>query len=176
MYLPRGLGDSGLVASLASAIGRFEGFLVPGSVAQRNNNPGNLRSGPGQTGTDANGYAIFPDVATGQAALQNQIQLNIDRGLSLQQFFAGEPGVYAGYAPASDKNNPTQYANTVAGWLGIDPSVPLQSLDAGAAAAASDLAAVADSATSEDGTAGLSTMAVVALALVAVGVVWWAAS
>lgn len=120
-----GLGD--FVDSLSQAIGRFEGFGVAGSVAQRNNNPGNLRAGPGATGTDAAGYAVFPDLATGWAALRNQIQLNIGRGLSLSEFFGGKPGVYAGYAPAADANNPGQYADVVAGWLSISPSVPLSS-------------------------------------------------
>ena len=135
MYLKktRGLGAAGdsLTASLASAIARFEGFGVSGSVAARNHNPGNLRSGTGQNGTDANGYAIFPDDATGYAALDHQIDLNVNRGLSLEEFFAGKPGVYAGYAPSGDANNPTQYASTVAGWLGIDPSVPLASISPG---------------------------------------------
>jgi hypothetical protein len=123
MSCRRGLGTT--VDDLAQAIARFEGFLVSGSIAQRDNNPGNLRSGPGQVGTDSGGYAIFPDVATGYAALDNQIQLNVNRGLTLNQFFAGEPGVYAGYAPSADSNNPAQYASTVAGWLAIDPNTPL---------------------------------------------------
>ena len=138
MYVskPRGLGDvSAFTSSLASSIARFEGYGVAGSVAQRNNNPGNLRAGPGQTGTDANGYAIFPDAATGYAALDNQIDLNISRGLTLNQFFAGEPGVYPGYAPSGDSNNPSQYATTVAGWMGIDPNVPLTTLAGGSVAA-----------------------------------------
>jgi hypothetical protein len=118
-----GLGD--IVSDLASAIARFEGYNLAGSVAQRNNNPGNLRAGVGQVGTDASGYAIFPDASTGWAALQNQVSLNISRGLSLNEFFAGKPGVYSGYAPAADANQPYQYAGTVAGWLGISASVPL---------------------------------------------------
>jgi hypothetical protein len=122
------LGQSDFVSSFANAIARFEGYNVAGSLAQRNNNPGNLRSGPGQTGVDANGYAVFPDAATGFAALDNQISLNISRGLTLNQFFAGEPGVYAGYAPSADANNPAQYASTVAGWLGVDPNTPLQDI------------------------------------------------
>src|SRR5208283_4377648 len=127
MYSWRGLGDSSsLVSGIASAIQQMEGWF-PGSVSYRNNNPGNLRSGPGQIGTDANGYAIFPDVATGQAALDAQVQTNIDRGLTLQQFFAGGNG-YAGYAPSADSNNPTAYANFVAGQVGIDTSTPLNSV------------------------------------------------
>lgn len=125
-----------LIDDLATAIARFEGFFSAGSLAQRNNNPGNLRAGIGQTGTDANGYAIFPDAATGFAALQNQISLNISRGLNLNTFFAGQrdssgnvvPGGYPGYAPSADANSPAQYASTVAGWLGIDPNTPLASI------------------------------------------------
>ena len=79
-----------LTDSLAQAIARFEGFFTAGSVAARNNNPGNLRSGVGQIGTDPNGYAIFPDQTTGFQALSNQIQLNISRGLNLNEFFAGQ--------------------------------------------------------------------------------------
>lgn len=118
MIVLQGLGII-TIADLEAAITRFENN--PGA----NNNPGNLRAGPGQIGTDANGFAIFPDLATGRAALDHQIQLNIDRGLSLEEFFGGKPGVYAGYAPAADKNNPGLYADTVAGWLDIDPTVPL---------------------------------------------------
>ena len=125
------LGQSDFVSSFANAIARFEGYNVSGSVAQRNNNPGNLRSGAGQTGVDANGYAIFPSPDAGFAALDNQINLNIARGLTLNQFFAGEPGVYPGYAPSADSNNPAQYAATVAGWLGIDPNTPLQAIASG---------------------------------------------
>jgi hypothetical protein len=186
MYVKRhrGLGQAGsFTDQLAQAIARFEGYNVAGSVAQRNNNPGNLRSGPGQTGTDPNGYAIFPDVATGYAALDNQISLNIGRGLSLDEFFAGKPGVYPGYAPSSDANNPAQYASTVAGWLGIDPTVPLSSIAGSASSVASvdgsspDLPETSGASddSGESGTAGLSTTAVVALGALAAGVFLWVA-
>lgn len=120
-----------LVESLSNAIARFEGYFVPGSVAQRNHNPGNLRSGPGAIGTDPRGYAVFPDDETGFAALQNQVALNIGRGLTLNEFFGGKPGVYPGYAPAADQNKPQQYAATVAGWLGIDPNAVLSGVSPG---------------------------------------------
>ena len=122
---------SDLVTSLSNAIAQFEGFLVPGSVAQRNNNPGNLRSGPGQIGTDANGYAIFPDVSTGMSALQNQVQLNINRGLNLNQFIGGVPGGYPGYAPSADNNNVQNYVGFLSGKLGVDPNTPLNGLSPG---------------------------------------------
>ena len=118
----RGMGAT--IDDLANAIARMEGYNVAGSIAATNNNPGNLRSGTGQIGT-ANGFAVFATPADGFAALDNQIQINENLGLNLNQFFAGEPGVYAGYAPSADANNPAQYAANVASWTGIDPSIPL---------------------------------------------------
>lgn len=124
------------VENLSNAIARFEGFQQPGSVAQRNHNPGNVRtpkSGPwpGQIGVDSGGYAIFPDDQAGFAALQSQVQTNIDRGLTLNEFFGGKLGVYNGYAPSGDKNDPGQYSTVVAGWLGIDRNAPLATISPG---------------------------------------------
>lgn len=139
--IARGAGLGDLTGDLAQAIARFEGYNVAGSVAQRNNNPGNLRAGVGQVGTDAGGYAVFATSADGWNALENQIGLNVNRGLTLDEFFAGKTGVYPGYAPSGDANNPTNYANTVAGWIGIDPTVPLEALEGSAAIAPSSAAA-----------------------------------
>ena len=122
----RGLGAV-TVPSLASAIAQMEGYNTPGTLAARNNNPGNLRSGPGQVGTSG-GFAVFPDAATGWAALDNQISVNASRGLTLNEFFAGKPGVYAGYAPSADSNDPAHYAAFVASQTGADPNVPLNFL------------------------------------------------
>lgn len=120
---------------LAQAIATFEGFDKAGSVAQRNNNPGNLRSGPGQTGTDKNGYAIFPDLNTGWAALHDLIQKRSGDDLTLQEFFGGKKGVYPGYAPAGDRNDPATYAATVAGQLGVEPGAKLADIPGSQAAA-----------------------------------------
>lgn len=122
-----GLGD--MVDDIAQAIYRMEGNAST-SIATRNNNPGNLRSGTGQTGTNG-GYAVFPDMATGWNALYHQIDLNISRGLTLYEFFGGKAGVYAGYAPSADSNDPINYANFVAAQVGIDPNVPLNQLASG---------------------------------------------
>lgn len=118
-----------LVDSLAGAIAKFEGFYKTGSLAQRNNNPGNLRTW-GSTPTSG-GYAVFPTLDAGWAALKRQIQINIDRGLTMYEFFAGKSGVYPGYAPAADSNEPYHYARTVASWIGVDPSTTLKSVQAG---------------------------------------------
>jgi len=55
-----------------------------GTVSDRNNNPGNLKpvgfSYPGQTGVDANGFAIFPTPEAGRAALQGDLRAKFNRG------------------------------------------------------------------------------------------------
>ena len=64
----------------------------------------------------------FVHLADGQAALDNQIQLNVNRGWTLQDFFNS-------YAPAASGNNPGVYTQNVASWTGLDPNVPLNSYD-----------------------------------------------
>ncbi len=73
-----------LVDSLAEAIATFEGFFRSGSLAARNHNPGNLRSW-GNLPTSG-GYAVFPTLGAGWAALRQQIERNIGRGLDLREF------------------------------------------------------------------------------------------
>lgn len=114
-----------LINGMAAAIARMEGYMDAtgqprsGTIAFNNNNPGNLRAW-GNLPT-ANGYAVFPTAAEGWAALKRQIGLNIDRGLTLYEFFGGKPGVYPGYAPSSDGNKPATYAQFVATQIGIPP-------------------------------------------------------
>jgi len=117
-----------LIDDLAQAIATFEGYFKPGTVAARNNNPGNLRAGPRAIGKDERGYAIYATPEDGWADLKRQIELNISRGLSLREFFAGKPGVYPGYAPAADQNQPERYAAFVSERVGIPMDVPLVSL------------------------------------------------
>lgn len=124
-------GFAGLVDDLAQAITRFE------NTNPSYNNPCALTAGPGATGRAPNGIALFSDWDTGRAACNRQIQLNIDRGLTLEEFFAGKPGVYPGYAPAAAGNDPAHYAATVSRWLGISSDVPLNAAGADAAVAPS---------------------------------------
>lgn len=117
-----------LVDDLAGAIGTFEGAFKTGSLAQRNNNPGNLRSWGNLPTRD--GYAVFPTMEAGWTALRRQVELNISRGLNLLEFFGGKPDVYAGYAPAADQNQPVSYALFVGERLGLSVSVPLNQASA----------------------------------------------
>lgn len=111
---------------LADEITRIEGYY-PGSVAYRNNNPGNLMY-VGQAGAvlaPEGFFAKFPTAAAGRAALENQIQIYADRGLTIS-------GMTAIYAPKGHGNNdPVAYANAIAGKLGVSPDTPLSSLDGG---------------------------------------------
>ena len=110
--------------TLAEAIAQMEN-TNPGL-----NNPCALTAAPSsycQTGTQGI-MAVFCTLQDGWNACNNQIQTNVNRGLNLSTFFGGSPGVYAGYSPAAAGNDPTTYANTVAGWLGIDTTTTLSDL------------------------------------------------
>ena len=119
------------VDHLAQAIATMEGYYKPDTIAQRNNNPGNLRTWGSRP--IVNGYAYFDTPEQGWEALKRQVERNIRRGLNLQEFFAGQrdaqgnviPGGYSGYAPAADKNNPTGYAAFVAKRIGVPLDQPL---------------------------------------------------
>ena len=138
----RGLGDA-LVDSMAAAIQQMEGYIPPnsqypqGTVAYRNNNPGNLMYA-GQAGAvpgGVAGFAKFSSYDAGYAALKNQIQYQINKGQNLTQFFNQyAPGNTTNAAGAVQTPAATQnYINTVATQLGIDPSIPLISYQNGTA-------------------------------------------
>jgi hypothetical protein len=89
---------------IAQAIATQEGFYAKGktpNVAQRNNNPGNIKYGDfakrhGATGTDGT-FAIFPDVGTGRAALDALLASPAYAGLSTDQ-------IIQKYAPPSEND------------------------------------------------------------------------
>jgi hypothetical protein len=115
-----------MVYRIALAIAEMEGYTKPDSVARRNNNPGNLRTWGNRPIVD--GFAYFDNIDSGAWALYQQIDKNIKRDLTLNEFFNGKPGVYAGYAPRSDGNDPEAYARFVASKLpGGTPNTRLPS-------------------------------------------------
>lgn len=108
------------IAAYAKACGTEEGFFKSGKVPtipQRLNNPLDLRSWKDNKGKPypvVNGYAKFPDPETGWAAGRSQCRINIvKRQLTFREFFSGKRGVYAGFAPRADRNDPFGYANNV---------------------------------------------------------------
>jgi hypothetical protein len=114
----RGVGSFDAVAQ---AIQTVEGYY-PGSLAYKNNNPGNLRPA-GQPGcVPVNGFCSFATYDQGYQALLNQIALDASRGFSISEFISK-------YAPASDSNDPTSYAARLASALGLSVSDPLAAAD-----------------------------------------------
>ena len=113
---------------LAEAIAKEEGFYVPGTVANRLNNPGNLIF-VGQR--DAVGHQIigkdrkkrlfckFPTAEKGWAAMQRQLRLFASRNLTLLETIHK-------WAPASDGNDPHSYAAHVAQRVGFPLDTPVQ--------------------------------------------------
>ena len=98
--------------------------LSGGSMAWRNNNPGNLvynanTAARGAIGQN-NGFAVFPDVATGSAALAGILNTQTYQALSVD-------AAIARYAP-SFENNISAYQAFVTGTLGVSGSTQLQSL------------------------------------------------
>ena len=68
---PLASGGGSRLEDFAEAVSRMEG-TGPNSIATKNNNPGNLRSGPNQAGT-ANGFAVYADSGDGWGDLNDLI-------------------------------------------------------------------------------------------------------
>ncbi len=105
------------IESFAEAIAEYEGFWKAGSRPERNRNPGDLRAGRFAMSKDQAGYAVYATYEGGWSDLREQVKRNLDRGLSMLEFFAGKPNVYSGFAPSGDNNVPEAYAKFVAGRL-----------------------------------------------------------
>lgn len=111
-----------LLESFAACIATEEGFFVEGSLPARHSNPGNLTAW-GKWPVD-HGYVVFDSDETGWEALRKQCAKNIfDRRLTFLEFFAGKPGVYAGFCPAptgsalTKGNDPHKYASDAVKWV-----------------------------------------------------------
>jgi predicted ATPase len=97
-------------------------YIPTGTIADRLNNPGNLKF-VGQAGATQGegGFAKFNTPEDGWQALQNQIRLDQSRGLTLAQFVEK-------YAPSTE-NDTNLYIQQISQWIGVDPNVSLASLD-----------------------------------------------
>jgi len=109
-----------LLFKLASAIGTAEGYFVAGSLPQRHNNPGDLRSAPWLKGAKIeNGFWHAKSAGEGIAGLYHQIALDIARGATLRQLISK-------WAPPGDGNNTENYIAETARRVGIpDDATPL---------------------------------------------------
>jgi hypothetical protein len=90
-------------------------------------NPGNLRGAPWLANpTIVNGFWVPTCRAEGEAGLGHLLWLHIAEGNTLTDFIAGHPGVYAGFSPRADGNDPTVYIADLMQWAGIpDATVPM---------------------------------------------------
>ncbi len=112
-----------LVTDLADAITRQEG------ANSANNNPGNLMDQyrkiwpqyPHAHNDADNAPVVFPDPATGRAALEHDLAIKINRGMTLTSLLTM-------YAPPSENDTATYIAH-VSSWTGIPTDVPLNRLE-----------------------------------------------
>jgi hypothetical protein len=117
--------------NIGQAIFQYEGGN-PGNLNVRNNNPGNLKSGPGETGT-ADGFATFSDPGDGWNALNQWITSHTSANPgwdfydTFDYYLRGSTS-----APSVDSQGDSDaYAEYVAGFLGVDPTTPVSSVLSG---------------------------------------------
>ena len=102
-------------------------ILEGGTLAWRNNNPGNLLPGKlpykNAIGVDKRGLAIFPDYNSGWIALHDVLRSTTYGGLSIV-------AAMKKYAPASDpRNDPVAYAAAIHKLTGLDTTRLVKSLN-----------------------------------------------
>jgi hypothetical protein len=100
---------------------------VEGTLAWRNNNPGNIRPGQfaqnhGAIGSGG-GFAIFPDEATGSNALLALLQTPMYQSLTITN------AIFK-YAPPTDNNNTQAYVNFIRQATGLNVNRTMSSLSA----------------------------------------------
>jgi hypothetical protein len=116
--------------TLMEAIAHVEGFFIPNSRAQRNNNPGNLNFAPWEAAkfgavmeTIPPGYneqprfAAFPTPTAGWTAMQtlltaDYLSKTVQQALSI-------------WAPSTDDNNVPAYVTGVCAMCGCAPAAPV---------------------------------------------------
>ncbi len=116
-----------LLDAWAEAIKSYEGWF-PGSRSFRNNNPGNLKAGAGAVGKDAEGFAVFPDFATGWAALKADLRAKITKypDFSILQIMTRYLGGNPQQPQLSGEGDPFAYARAVANRLGVSINARLR--------------------------------------------------
>jgi hypothetical protein len=105
-------------SKLAQLIAQYEGFYVPGSLPQRDNNPGDLRHSPhSEHSGDPDAIGQIDTPQDGWEDLERQLQLYADRGMTLGQAI-GE------FAPPTE-NNTNAYLQFVCKGLGCSADTPV---------------------------------------------------
>ena len=104
------------MSKLAQLIAQEEGFFVPGSLPNRDHNPGNLRHSPHSFHTQSAPDAIgqIDDDTDGWEDLERQLNLFAQRGLTLRE------AIFE-FAPPTE-NNSEGYLSFVCAGLGLPDS------------------------------------------------------
>jgi hypothetical protein len=122
---------------LDALIQQFEGYGSPGAATITGaNNPGALADTPftrahGSTGRTSNGFATFPDFATGQSAQDALVAQKVQQGATPRTLIGGGDGV-TGWSPATAPGNTpastAAYSDYIAKALGIGVDTALNPL------------------------------------------------
>jgi len=122
-------------SDLAVAWAHAEGWDTPGSLAQRNNNPVNIKGTgwTGQVGRTSQGFAVFSDQTYGFDAAQSYLQQQAAEhpDWTLRNLFAKILGNLEGESVNNDQGNSDQEAENVASYLGISPDTVLANYTGG---------------------------------------------
>ncbi|HAB1161043.1 TPA_asm: lytic transglycosylase catalytic [Salmonella enterica subsp. enterica serovar Enteritidis] len=89
-----------------------------GTIADRNNNPGNIRPVGG------NGFRFFESALQGWEAMKNQL-MRYFTGKTTGRALQTIQDIVSTWAPAGDNNDPKKYAQDVAKWMGVSPNTVL---------------------------------------------------
>ncbi|ECJ2622958.1 lytic transglycosylase catalytic [Salmonella enterica] len=88
------------------------------TLADRNNNPGNIRPVGG------NGFRFFESALQGWEAMKNQL-MRYFTGKTTGRALQTIQDIVSTWAPAGDNNDPKKYAQDVAKWMGVSPNTVL---------------------------------------------------
>ncbi|EBK5908035.1 lytic transglycosylase catalytic [Salmonella enterica] len=88
------------------------------TLADRNNNPGNIRPVGG------NGFRFFGSALQGWEAMKNQL-MRYFTGKTTGRALQTIQDIVSTWAPAGDNNDPKKYAQDVAKWMGVSPNTVL---------------------------------------------------
>ncbi|BHI59887.1 lytic transglycosylase catalytic [Escherichia coli] len=93
-----------------------------GTLADRNNNPGNIRPVGGK------GFRFFESALKGWEAMKNQL-MRYFTGKTTGRALQTIQDIVSTWAPAGDNNDPKKYAQDVAKWMGVSPNAILNLTD-----------------------------------------------
>ncbi|EHU14275.1 hypothetical protein [Escherichia coli] len=93
-----------------------------GTLADRNNNPGNIRPVSGK------GFRFFESALEGWEAMKNQL-MHYFTGKTTGRALQTIQDIVSTWAPAGDNNDPKKYAQDVAKWMGVSPNAILNLTD-----------------------------------------------